>query len=115
MVGVRVTPRVVANRWHVRRLAGRCARLIARVTGRPVALPAGTAVEVDILHAWYGGAYGRALPAARPAQDELERTTGLTLDDTYGAKAFAAALELARTRDGPTLFWRTFDPRSLDS
>jgi 1-aminocyclopropane-1-carboxylate deaminase/D-cysteine desulfhydrase-like pyridoxal-dependent ACC family enzyme len=41
----------------------------------------------------------------------MERATGLRLDPTYSAKAFAIALRFARAERGDTLFWSTFDPR----
>ncbi len=115
VVAVRVTPRIVANRWRLARLSRGCARLIEQLAGeRPPVVPR---ERVEVVHAWYGGAYGRPLPAARAAQDALEDATGLVVDDTYGAKAFAAALAIAGTPpprgDGPTLFWKTFDPRWL--
>jgi hypothetical protein len=40
----------------------------------------------------------------------LERT-GIVVDPTYGAKALAAAMRLAETRGGTTLFWHSFDGR----
>jgi hypothetical protein len=43
----------------------------------------------------------------------MERATGLRLDATYSAKAFAIALRVARVEPGVTLFWSTFDARWL--
>ena len=43
----------------------------------------------------------------------MERASGLRLDATYSAKAFAIALRVARAEEGPTLFWSTFDARWL--
>lgn len=113
VVAVRVTPRIIANRWRLRHLARRCARLIERTTGaRPLMAGHG---GLDIVHGWYGGAYGRPLAAAQSARAALEAATGLMLDDTYGAKAFAAAAAIVAAPEtrGPTLFWQTFDPRTL--
>lgn len=111
VVGVRVVPRVMANGWRVRRLAHRCARLIERATGSRV--PRLTARSVRVVHRFFGGAYGRPLGAAQEVRREFERATGVLLDETYGAKAFAAAVELAQTTAAPTLYWLTFDARCV--
>lgn len=111
VVGVRVVPRITANEWRVRRLAHRCARLIEGVTGSRVPPLAPGAICVE--HRFYGGGYGRPLDAAREVRREFERATGVLLDETYGAKALAAAAELAQTTDSTTLYWLTFDARCV--
>jgi hypothetical protein len=68
---------------------------------------------VRIVHDVYGGAYGRALPAGDDAARRLEGWRGIGLDATYSAKAFAAAIAVHRSSEGPTLFWLTFDGRAL--
>ena len=110
-IAVQVTPAIVANRMHVRRLISRTARLIERVTGERV--PRVPAQLLGIVHDAYGGAYGRAFPAATAAARELHASTGIRLDDTYSAKAFVVALALARAGDGATVFWDTFDSRLI--
>ena len=112
VVGVRVVPRIMANGWRVRRLAHRCARLIERTTG--IRVPHVTRRGLRLLHRYYGGAYGRPLGAAQEVRREFERATGVLLDETYGAKAFAAAVDLAQTTDAVTLYWLTFDARCVD-
>ncbi|HEY9517463.1 MAG TPA: hypothetical protein VIQ74_17515, partial [Gemmatimonadaceae bacterium] len=113
VVAARVTPRLVANRSRVLALIRSCARLIERTGGGPV--PAVYGSRVEVLHNVYGGAYGRALPAARDAAALLERVAGIRLDDSYSAKAFTAALALARQEPGRVLFWLTFDNRGQGS
>lgn len=108
---VQVTPTIVANRLRVRRLVSRTAQMIERMTGERV--PRVPAHLLGVVHDAYGGAYGRPLPAATAAARELAASTGIRLDDTYSAKAFVVALALARTADGTTLFWNTFDSRLL--
>lgn len=110
-IAVQVTPTIVANRLHVRRLISRTARLIERMTGEHI--PRVPAQLLGVVHDAYGGAYGRALPAATAAARELEASTGIRLDDTYSAKAFVVALALAHSTEGTTLFWNTFDSRLL--
>jgi D-cysteine desulfhydrase len=109
VVGARVVPRVVARRRRVLALANAAAKLIERRTGERVHRPRRAAFTVD--HEVYGGAYGRETIEARAAADRMRAAAGIALDATYSAKAFARALH---DRDhGPTLFWLTFDSRSL--
>jgi 1-aminocyclopropane-1-carboxylate deaminase/D-cysteine desulfhydrase-like pyridoxal-dependent ACC family enzyme len=44
----------------------------------------------------------------------LRRTVGVSLDETYSAKAFTAALRIARRSEDRTLFWVTFDGRWME-
>jgi len=107
VIGARVVPRIVANRGHVMRLVRRTAKLIEHLSGEAVALPDSNRFE--IMHAMYGGAYGRETAEGRAAATRFEATVGSALDATYGAKALAAALSLSGGE--PTLFWLTFDGR----
>ena len=111
IVAVRVVPRVVANARHVRALGSRTARLIERAADAKVPRP--DAHGVRVVHDFYGGAYGRATKEGdRVAADCLEQT-GIVVDPTYGAKALAAAVTIAKERGGTTLFWLSFDGRWL--
>jgi len=109
IIGVRVVPRVVANRRRVRRLAAGAARLIQRLTSERVPRPRENTLR--IVHEEYGGAYGRETASGREASRRFAAWCGLALDATYSAKALAAVL--SAHNDGPTLFWLTFDPRVL--
>ncbi len=109
VVGARVGPRLFVNRRQVLRLARRTGRLLAGATG--AAVPRVDPARVEVAHHVYGGAYGRPLAAGESAAATLRAAAGVTLDATYGAKAAAAALELARAGEGPVLFWVTFDSR----
>lgn len=111
VVAVQVTPALVANALRVRRLAGRAARLIERVSGERV--PRLDSSRLHVARGGYGGAYGRPVAAAITAARKLEDATGIRLDHTYSAKAFAIALQLARSDSDPVLFWNTFDSRLL--
>ena len=110
-IAVQVTPAIVANRFRVKGLISRTARLIQRRTGERV--PHVPAHLLGVVHDAYGGAYGRELPAATHAANALEASTGIRLDSTYSAKAFVIALSLAQSAKGITLFWDTFDSRLL--
>lgn len=105
VTAARVVTRLVANRRHVLALTRSCAALITELSGSTV--PNVDPSRLEVLHDVYGGAYGRRLPAAHDSAALLERTSGIHLDDTYSAKAFAAALPLAKRET--ILFWLTFD------
>jgi D-cysteine desulfhydrase len=111
VVGARVVPWIVARRARVERLARHTARLIARTTKTDV--PGVRREQLAIADETYGGAYGRETDAGRSAAARLRDAHHLELDATYSAKAFSHALQLA-SRDR-TLFWLTFDSRSLSS
>jgi len=111
VVGARVVPRIATGRARVLLRARATARWIRRSTG--VTLPGVRADAVRVVHDAYGGAYGRLSPLAAEAAASMERVSGMRLDATYSAKAFAVALRVARAGDGVTLFWSTFDARWL--
>jgi D-cysteine desulfhydrase len=114
VVGVRVVPRGVANRWRVMRLARRTHALLTELTGER--LPALDASRLEIAQEAYGGAYGRETDDGRAAAAALRDAGGPRLDGTYSAKAFGHALHRARRMsDGGVLFWLTFDGRWLDA
>ena len=111
VIGARVVPRIATGRARVLLRARATARWVRRATG--VALPSVKRRAVRVVHDAYGGAYGRATALANDATVAMERASGLRLDATYSAKAFAIALRVARAEEGPTLFWSTFDARWL--
>jgi D-cysteine desulfhydrase len=109
VIGARVAPRIAAGRMRVLTLAERERRYLERLTGQRI--PRVVRKNVVVTNSVYAGAYGRALPGADRDALLLQQATGLSLDGTYSAKAFAAALTLARSARGTTLFWLTFDGR----
>jgi D-cysteine desulfhydrase len=109
VVGARVVPRIVARTSHLDRLIRRTAALVKNLSG--VLLPYVRSDRLTIVHETYGGAYGRETADARAAAERLRAAYRIELDPTYSAKAFALALEQASR--GPTLFWLTFDSRTL--
>ena len=111
VIGARVVPRIATGRARVLLRALATARWIRRTTG--VDLPRVRRSAVHVVHDAYAGAYGRASPMGTEAAAALERASGMRLDATYSAKAFAIALRVARVTDGVTLFWSTFDARWL--
>jgi D-cysteine desulfhydrase len=114
VVGVRVVPRVVGNRWRVMRLARRARALLTRLSGERI--PGLDPDRLEIAQDAYGGAYGRETESARNASRALRVTGGPTLDGTYTAKAFGHALARARGAPGNSvLFWLTFDGRWLEA
>ena len=101
VVGVRVAPRIVANRWRTTWLAYAARRLLAH---RGVPLPAPRSLDiVDGL----GEGYGHPTPEGEAAE-RLASEHGLTLDPTYGAKAFAVLLQRGTCNVQRVVFWHTF-------
>jgi D-cysteine desulfhydrase len=112
VVGVRVVPRVVANRARVMWLARRTAALLGRLsrTDAPRLEPG----RLEIEPGEYGGAYARETESARAAAAAVRAAGGPPLEGTYSGKALAAALARARRMpDQRVLFWLTFDGRWL--
>jgi D-cysteine desulfhydrase len=101
IVGIRVAPRVVANRWRTTWLARAARRLLAR---RGVPLPAPR--SLDIVEG-LGKGYGHPTPDGEAAA-QLASQHGLTLDPTYGAKAFAFLLNRGTCNVQREVFWHTF-------
>ena len=104
VVGVRVAPLIVGNRWRMLGLARGAARLLRR-HGIPVSLPASPfpVVLVNGLGRGYGHPTAEGESARRLATEH-----GVTLDSTYGAKAFACLAGLASRGVHRVVFWHTF-------
>lgn len=102
IVAARVAPRLVANRWRVRALARRTVRLLAGY-GIPIAAEGAPLVLVDAI----GGGYGVPTPEGETAR-RAGAAFGLTLDPTYGAKAFGALRALGVRGFRRVVFWHTF-------
>jgi D-cysteine desulfhydrase len=100
VIGVRVAPRVVANRRRAMALARGARRILAAI----IALddPAAPFVLDD-----YGSTYGRPTAAGESARRD-SGGYGLVLDSTYGAKTFAALPEVGSRGFRRVVFWHTF-------
>lgn len=101
VVGVRVAPILFANPWRAVRLAQAARRLLVPL-GVPLPVPHAP-LMVDQL----GRGYGHPTPAGERAR-VLAADHGLTLDPTYGAKAFAAIPQLVACGFRRIVFWHTF-------
>jgi len=112
VVGARVVPKIVGRRGRVVRLANRAAALLERLSGERI--PRVNERAIEVVDHTFGGAYGRETSAGCDAARRLFAATGIALDATYSAKAFALALERAAlAAPEPVLFWLTFDSRIL--
>ena len=109
VVGARVVPRIIGRHARVMRLARATARMIEARTGER--LPTVREDALRVVHEAYGGSYGTETGESRAAAVRLDVASGVRLDSSYSAKGFQVALDLAE--DAPTLFWLTFDPRTL--
>ena len=101
VVGVLVAepPRLIA--WHARWLAKRALRdLDCRDTGA-------IAARLTLDARYLGEGYGHPTPAGARAM-AIAKDAGITLDPTYTAKTFAAALDLVEEGEKATiLYWHT--------
>jgi 1-aminocyclopropane-1-carboxylate deaminase/D-cysteine desulfhydrase-like pyridoxal-dependent ACC family enzyme len=112
VAGVRVVPRLVANRGRVLRLARRAARLFGQLAGETPPVIDSERFSIDGEH--YGGAYARETRDARELAAFVRQSGGPALDGTYSGKALAGALSHARRAPAErVLFWLTFDGRWL--
>jgi hypothetical protein len=102
IVAARVAPRVVANAWRVRALARAAGRLLGR-HGIEIATDTRAVLVVEALGAGYG-----APSAAGEAARATAGAHGLTLEATYGAKAFATLSALGAQGFRNAVFWHTF-------
>lgn len=115
VVGVRVVPRLVVNRWWLGHLARAAGRLLRRHgVPAPRRLRRST---IRLAHDQIGAGYGCPTAAADTAV-ALARAAGLELEPVYSGKALAALLEAGRTwvgERGRLLFVHTFDgsPKAL--
>jgi D-cysteine desulfhydrase len=99
----------------VTRLTSRTAKLLRR---RGAPLPPGDIgpEEVAVLSDWLGGGYGHPTPAAARAEELARETEGLELEGVYTAKTMAALVDMVeagRLREGPVLYWHTFNALPL--
>ena len=79
-------------------------------------LPEITFSRPEILHGYFGAAYGVATEAAERASALLEDRHGIALDTTYTSKTFAAVNDYCQHRDaaaGPVLYWHTHNSVDL--
>jgi D-cysteine desulfhydrase len=112
---VRVSDVVPVGSETVTRLASSTARLLRR---RGAPLPPGDIgpEQVTILSDWLGGGYGHPTPAAARAEELARETEGLELEGVYTAKTMAALVDMVeagRLREGPVLYWHTFNALPL--
>ncbi len=104
VVGVRVAPRIAANRWRTLRLARAAAALLRRA-GVDFTVPR-AALRVRVVDAM-GRGYGHPTPAGERAR-AIADAHGVRLDPTYGAKAFSFFLQRTTRNVQRAVFWHTF-------
>jgi 1-aminocyclopropane-1-carboxylate deaminase/D-cysteine desulfhydrase-like pyridoxal-dependent ACC family enzyme len=101
VVAARVAPPVVANAWRVRRLIQGVRRLLGR---HDIRLPR---AEPPLVIEALGPGYGAPSEAGETARARA-LSSGLRLDPTYGAKAFATLATLGQRGFQRVVFWHTF-------
>jgi D-cysteine desulfhydrase len=107
VIGVRVAPVIVANRWHVAALARGAARLLTRVG---IVLPDSDCTALMVLDG-IGRGYGHPSVAGEAARAVAARY-GVVLEPTYGAKAIAMLPVVAQRGFRRVVFWHTFAMQS---
>lgn len=110
VIAVRVTDLLPPSPRFVARLATQALAILRRLGARVPALAIG-ADDVIVRSEWLGPGYGAITPEGDEARRRIAECEGLTVETTYGAKALAGALALARDdpwRARPLLFWHTY-------
>lgn len=71
--------------------------------------------QVSIDNRYYGDGYGHATEVAQTAAHKMSSISGIALDQTYSAKAFAAFLDYLKQKAEPSLFWLTYNSRDVSA
>ncbi|HLZ45789.1 MAG TPA: pyridoxal-phosphate dependent enzyme [Gemmatimonadales bacterium] len=103
VIGARVAPLLVANRWRTLRLARRAVTLLRRA-GIAWLVPQ-SAVRVRVVNVM-GAGYGYPTREGELAR-ALAADHNVRLDPTYGAKAFSSLMS-RRAQMRRAIFWHTF-------
>jgi 1-aminocyclopropane-1-carboxylate deaminase/D-cysteine desulfhydrase-like pyridoxal-dependent ACC family enzyme len=110
VIGVAISPPTPV----LRHLARRLAQKTAAAAGLSVAAGLRAAKRIDVEGKWMGKGYGHPTVEGAAAI-ETARVSGLVLDPTYTAKAFACALDITSRPDtGTILYWHTLSSAPLD-
>lgn len=114
IIGVRVVDKVLANPLVAASLANRTGKLLADFG---VDCPRIRARDIEIVDDQIGPGYGEPTPQGRRAIELLATHTGLELDPTYTAKAFAGLLDFDDDGDARplhnALYWHTLSSADL--
>lgn len=111
VVGVAISQPAAVLGVMARRVARKTAALLGLARGPSVRAP----MRIEIDKRWLGRGYGHPTSAGDAAMREAARL-GLTLDPTYTAKAFAGALDRAKSSSGsgPVLYWHTLSSAPME-
>ena len=94
-------------------MARRLVKKTGELAGLSRARIAGALERLVVEGRWLGRGYGHPTPEGQAAVAEAARR-GLVLDETYTAKAFACALDVARGGRGDVLFWHTLSSAPME-
>lgn len=116
VLGVRVAPRRVGPfaACTTASVRAQMANALHRLHRAGIRLPT-TVHDPLLLDHYYGTGYGHPLPAGQQAAQHFRDQFGITLEQTYSAKAAACFLDQLTTQTGPVLFWNTFNSRPLEN
>jgi D-cysteine desulfhydrase len=110
VIAVRVTDLLPPTPVSLSRLGRRALAVLTRLGADLEGLRV-TPDDLIVRADWLGPGYGAPTPEAEEARRSIEASEGLRFELTYGAKALAGALAIARDatwRDRPLLFWHTY-------
>ncbi|HSE83013.1 MAG TPA: pyridoxal-phosphate dependent enzyme [Thermodesulfobacteriota bacterium] len=114
VIGVRVTPKFVINRFMIFWLINKTVYLMKEHSPK-ISSPGISLSDVSILTDYLGKGYGYATEKSKEAVRIAALEEGLRLEETYTGKSFAAFLDFARTQSrGVFLFWNTVNSLDLN-
>ena len=111
IVGIRVVPKPVTNRYVVAYHANKVARFLKRLSPAFPTIKVSPS-QIHLVDDFFGGQYGRPSKEGKEAMKIAKEYENINLDPTYTSKAFAAMLHFIK-KDGigsePILFWHTYN------
>lgn len=96
VIGARVVPRALVSQTRINAMIARAVYRLRMLDDRFPDVSAAARKLVLIDHEEYGGGYGEPTSSGRNAERIAREHAGITLDQTYTAKAFASTLRHAR-------------------
>ncbi|MBN1375554.1 MAG: pyridoxal-phosphate dependent enzyme [Dehalococcoidia bacterium] len=111
IIGVRVTEQWLSKPHDVAGLANSMISTLHKKDSN-VPLIKLSPQDINVIHNFFGGEYGRETPEGRAALSLLMDTENIRLELTYTAKTFAAMLDYINKnpglKDAPLLYWHTY-------
>jgi D-cysteine desulfhydrase len=107
VVGVQVVEPVMTNPITILGLIHGAQEILA-AADPAIPRPAIDASHIDLRSNYFGSGYGHRTAEGDAALALAREQEGIVLESTYTAKTLACALDEARLKSGPILFWNTY-------